>query len=339
MINYMKNTLYVFALLIFAFSVNYTEASEITVWPLVIDEELSPRDGFTKKITINSSYENRKAVLYATVNEITVDEVGKVKEFVSPVATDRTNTVTSWIEITRGRIEVGPTESIEVPITITTHPQAKPGDYYAFIGFVEASKRYEAEAVALAGQAKGVVLKISIIDSRKDSLHIKSFYIDRFVTGETNRIVTIEVENTGDLPVIPTGEIIFYNYRGEETVSVPVTGNLEAIEPGVTQSLTANVPLKNTLGKYKANLALAYGDNQKAMLYDTTFFYMMPSHLMLLLSLGGFLMFGVIVWLLRRVFAHGNEEDYEDDDELPLYVKQGHSVQPQHHDIDLKNKL
>ena len=91
----------------------------------LIDETYQPRDSEVKTITLTSDYPSRKAVLYATVNEITADSEGEIKEFVTPVMTDRTNTVTSWAEITRGRIELMPGEKIEVPSN-QIHPYAEP---------------------------------------------------------------------------------------------------------------------------------------------------------------------------------------------------------------------
>lgn len=310
-------------------------ASEITVRPFLIDETLHPRDSVTKTITLSNKYPTRKAVLYATVNEITVDTTGEIKEFISPVMTDRTNTVTSWIEISRGRIELAPGEVNEVPIVINIHPYAKPGTYHVFIGIVEASKRYEAEAKAMAGDADGVIVKITIADEREDSMRISSFMVDRFVTGDDSRSIDIEVENMGDLPSAPTGEIIFYDSRGVEVTSVPVNTEGEVIAPGDTITLKSAVPLDSSLGRFKANVSLNYGENQRAALYDTASFYMMPIHL-LLVVFGGILLIAIFVALLfRRSFAG---EYHDDGDEVTMFVRDGHEAQPQDHDIDLKNK-
>lgn len=311
-------------------------ASEVTIRPLLIDESLLPRDIITRTVTITSDHSVRKAVVYATVNEITVDSTGEIREFVSPVMTDRTNTITSWIEVTRGRIEVMPGETVEVPITLRVHPYAEPGEYHAFIGFTETSKRPEAEAIAMAGKAKGVVIKITIADKRQDSLRIKSFLIDRFVTGDDSRTVSIEVENTGDLPAAPSGEIIFYNSRGAEISAAPVSATEETVQPGETVLLEATIPLESTLGRYKANLALTYGSNQRAMLYDTTMFYMMPLHLLLLL-LGGIILLSLMVALLFRRALQNARDEHEDED-VTVFVRDGHTAEPTEHDIDLKNK-
>lgn len=310
-------------------------AEGITVRPFLFDETLTARDQVTRTVVLRSDYEYRKSTVYATVNEITVDAVGEIKEFVSPVMTDRTNTVTSWIEVTRGRIEVLPGETVEVPVTVRTHPFAEPGEYHLFIGFVESPNRPQAEAKALAGNATGVIMKVTIADKRQDSLRISRFLIDRFITNDDNRSISIEIENVGDLPSAPTGEIIFYDARGIEVTSVPVNTDSESVSPGESITLTSEVPLDDDLGKYKANVLLRYGDRQQASLHDTAFFYMMPLHLLLLLF-GAILLVAIVIALLfRRAFAEGEDED--DCQEVAMYVRDGHDPNPKDHDIDLKN--
>ncbi len=310
-------------------------AAEVTIRPFLIDQTLSPRDVGESIVTLKSDYDIRKAVLYATVNEITVDAVGEIKEFVSPVMTDRTNTITSWIEVTRGRIEVLPGETVEVPIAVRVHPYAEPGEYHAFIGFVETSNRPKAEAIALAGEAKGVLLKVVVSDERVDTMRISSFLIDRFMTDPKGSTITIEVENTGDIASAPNGEIVFYDSRGIEIASVPVNEEAADVAPGETVTLTTAVPFTDDLGRYKANLSLRYGLDQRAALYDTTYFYLMPLHLLLAIF-GGILFIAIIVALLfRRVLStHGDDDDCQD---VTMYVRDGHDPNPKDHDIDLKN--
>jgi hypothetical protein len=311
-------------------------ASEgITVRPFLFDETLTARDQVTRTVVLRSDYDYRKSTIYATVNEITVDAVGEIREFVSPVMTDRTNTVTSWIEVTRGRIEVMPKETVEIPVTVRTHPNAEPGEYHLFIGFVEAPNRPQAEAIALAGKASGVIMKVTIADKRQDSLRISRFLIDRFITTDDKRSISIEVENVGDLPSAPSGEIIFYDARGIEVTSVPVNTTAQSVAPGESITLTSEVPIGNDLGKYKANVLLRYGERQQASLHDTAFFYMMPLHLLLLLF-GAILLVAIVIALLfRRAFRE--TEDDDDCQEVTMYVRDGHDPNPQDHDIDLKN--
>src|SRR6056297_3143851 len=84
----------------------HVSAADLSIRPFLIDVTMVPRESTTETIVIENNYSDRKATVYATVNEITVGTDGAIKEFMTPVMTDRTNTVTSWIEIQRGRIVI-----------------------------------------------------------------------------------------------------------------------------------------------------------------------------------------------------------------------------------------
>ena len=308
-------------------------ASEVAIRPFLIDVTLVPRESTTETILLESGYDVRDAVLYATVNEITVGTNGEIREFVTPVMTDRTNTVTSWIEINRGRIVIPAGESVEIPLKISVHPFAQPGEYHVFVGFVEGSKRAAAEATALAGDADGVIVKITVGDERKDAMRITSMMVDRFVSSEDERKVEITVENTGDIASAPRGELIFYDSRGREVVAVPVNDMGESISPDSSKTFIATIPFSNDLGRFKANVNLLYGENQKANLYDTTSFFMIP--VVYLLALTGLLLALIVLllYLMRK-----NRVEYvaaDDGDEVPMYIRDGHAANPKDHDIDL----
>ncbi|NCN11815.1 hypothetical protein GW937_00660 [Candidatus Kaiserbacteria bacterium] len=311
-------------------------AAEYTVRPFLIDHVAEPRETITEMVMLTNDSPYRKYVVYATVNEISVDTEGEIKEFVSPVMTDRTNTVTSWIEVTRGRIEIPPGEKKEVPLILRINPYATPGVYHAFVGFVPAPDRPTAEAIALRGEADGVIVKITVLDKRNDSMKLSGFLIDRFITGDTHKEIEVIINNTGDIPSAPQGEIIFYNSQGVEISSAPFNAEGTTISPGETVTLTSLVPLEKGIGRFKANLALQYGEDQQASLHDTTFFYLVPLHYLLLL-------FGVIVsiviaitLLFRKTLLSARSGEY-DDDTIALYVRNGHDSNPKDHDIDLKN--
>jgi len=316
----------------------FVSASEINIRPFLIDETLAPRDSVQKLVTLTNDYDFRKAVLYATVNEITVDSTGEIKEFTSPAMVDRTTSVTSWIEISRGRIEIPAGEVREIPMLIKVHPFAQPGEYHVFVGFVQAPNRPKAEAIALVGDAKGVIVKVTVADQRVDGLRISSFLIDRFVTGENRRSIEIAVENTGDMVSSPMGEIIFYDSRGVEKTSIPINAQGVSVAPGETLTLRSAVPLSNDLGRYKANVSLRYGDNQAAALFDTTMFYLMPLHTLLLVFAVILVITLFVALLIRRSFTADQDDDDHDYDEVAMYVRDGHEPNPYDHDIDLKNK-
>ena len=310
-------------------------AEEINIRPFLLDVELEPRAQATREVTISSEYPTRTARIFATVNEISLAADGEIKAFQSPIGSDRANTVTSWIEVTRGRIEVPAGESITVPIGLHVHPFAEPGEYHAFIGFVEAPNRPAAERTALAGDADGVILKVTIPDERVSALRLERFSVERFVTAENNREIAIALENTGDLPATPSGEIIFYDARGAEVTAVPVNIEGVTIAPGAQQVLRSQVPIDAGMGRYKANVALAHNPKMTASVYDTAFFYYISPPILFAILGGILLLTALVVWLFRRTLLTEAVDD-ESGSEVLLFVRDGHAASPQDHDINLK---
>lgn len=307
-------------------------ASTLSVVPVLIDVDIEARDSVTRDITVTNSTESKLDV-YATINEVSVED-GEIKEFIEPGTTDRTTSITSWVEITRARIELVPGQTEVVPLTIKVHPQALPGNYYMKIGFVSASKRHEAEAVAMAGQAEGPLVKVTITEAQNELLRIGSFLIDRFILGDSDREISINLENTGDTAALPEGEIIFYNSLGEEVSALALGVMTDPIPAGEMRSVITEVPFDDKLGRYKANLVFRYGDNQQAAVFDTVQFYMIPLPVMVLLLVLIVLVSLIILYLIRRV---SGTEHYEDDDgtTLPLYVRNDRKHQEKDHDITL----
>ncbi len=311
----------------------FAQASEVTIRPFLIDVTMVPREAADETVVLKSTYPDRTSILYATVNEITVGTAGEILEFVPSVMSDRTNSITSWIEITRGRIEVPANETVELPLNIKIHPFAEPGVYHAFVGFSEVKKRQDAEAMALRGAADGIIVTVTVADERVDSMRISSMTVDRFITNSDQQQLLITVENSGELESTPAGEIIFYNNRGQEVSALPFNTEGVSIAPSETKTYTTNIPLGASVGRYKANANLVYGTNQRANLFDSAGFYMLPLYY-LYIAIGLLSVLLLVVFLLMR---RGSTfvQSAEAGDDVPLFIRDGHKPQPKDHDIDL----
>lgn len=326
-----KYAVYIFCTCSLFFIHTYT-AQAYTVSPLVIDLNVEKRELLTKTITLTNSG-TRQVRIYPTVNEIALDEDGTIKTFQSPVEVDRTNTVTSWIEITRGRITLKPGETREIPLTVRVHPNVEAGEYHAFIGFPAASNKEEAMKRSMGGGAPGTVVRIAVDQERTEYLKLEGFGVDRFVVDPEKGTVNYSVLNTGEAPVMPRGEIIFYNTRGTEVATLPINPDGETVAEGDILALRSTLPSTLTIGKHKALLTLEYGERQTAALHDTAFFYMMPLKYMLMIF-AAVLAFAILLTVLiyRRMsipFEHDGVEN------VAMYIRQERS-EPKPHDIDLK---
>lgn len=310
-------------------------AASYAVSPLLIDKELKKRDSITETITLRNT-SGQLVRIFPTVNEVSVEEGGTVETFVEPsMITDKAKSITSWIEIGRGRIELKPNETKEIALTIRVNPEVDAGEYHAFIGFPEGSNRPEAEKVVYTGSAPGTVVRIGVDKVQNEFLRLTSFTTDRFVKSDTEGAIEIGLTNTGDSDITPLGEVIFYNKRGVEVGTTTLNEEKVTIKKGSALTLEARIPSHLTMGKYKAFLIIEYGKTIKTSINDTAFFYVLPLRQLIII-------FGSIVLLttLLALFIYrkmGGREYGDSVSEVGLYVRTTRS-EPKEHDIDLSKK-
>ncbi len=325
----LKLTIIIFGCLLFT-----STASAFTFSPKVIDLDLMQRDIVEKTVTLENPGGGTVRI-YPTVHEISLDENGEVKAFEQAQGEERKEWVTSWIEVPRGRITLGPGDTKEVPVTFRINPQAKSGEYHAFISFQVARDKAEANQRALAGKGSGVIVRIALEKNRTEFLKLGGFSISRFVTDVTKDVLNFKIDNVGDAPLSPRGEVIFYDTSGNEVASMPINDRGVEVSAGGKETFISSIPEELGAGRYKAFLSLEYGVEQRASLNDTTFFYVMPLSTMLLIF-GSVLAFALILTILvyRRMSGPVVESDTQS---VSMYLRDG--VSDSHdHDIDLKKK-
>lgn len=311
-------------------------ALNYTVSPMIIDHSLEKRDIIQQTIKLTNN-ENRIVRFYATVNEIEVDSGGTIKDFVPPSVSDNSQSVTSWIEISRARMQLDPGETREIPLTIKVNPQVKAGQYHALIGFGSGKNRTEAERQVRSGDARGVLVRIGIDEQAQEFLKLNRFTIERFITNLDENTISYSVTNPSAIPVVPAGEIIFFDSRGEENGSLAINPESRDIPPGETVTFEAAVPDTGSFGRHKAFLRVDYGENLTASLNDTQFFYVVPIKQLIIIFLGVLFFATVVTVLLHRKFGASHVED-ELGDDVQLFVRNGVNTDDSEHDLDLKKK-
>jgi hypothetical protein len=305
-----------------------------TVAPLVIDIEAEARDIITRQITVTNTG-TQPLTVYPSVNNISLDEGGTIEKFLPPVMSDRTASLASWIEIRRGGIKVSVGESVTVDMTLRVNPTPVSGEYHALISFGNGNNADIAAEQVKLGRAPGVIITVTIDDKRQEFLKLSRFIVDRFITKGGNQAAKYTITNPGDEPLVPTGEIIFYDSKGREIASLEVNDQLEQIAPKEEKEFIAEVPSNGLFGKYKAFLNVEYG-SQLASVQDTAFFYVFPLKTVLIL-------FGIIatIVIILSLYIHKRylADSFDDDsDFVPLHVRVIQS-EPKEHDIDLKQVL
>lgn len=309
-------------------------APSYTVAPLVINEETEARGIIQEEITLTNTG-TQMVTLYPSVNNISIDEGGTMQPFVHRVESDAKSSLSGWIEIRRGGINLKPGEATTVPVTFRIHPYAVEGTYHAMIGFGYGRTSADAERMVWEGKAPGVLSTITVVDNRNEVLQLSQFIVDRFITSNDNSGVAYSVTNPGETPLTPEGEIIFYNSRGIEVGETPVNPEGKLLEPGETMEFTTSAPTEGLFGRYKGYLNVEYGDAQLASVQDTTFFYIVPLQTVIMIFGGIIVLTIVLSYAVHRRYF--DQEEELDSDRVPFYVRDSISEE-RDHDIDLKSE-
>lgn len=310
--------------------------AQYTVQPMVLDHTVEPRDSVTSPLTVRNT-SDRIVRLYATVNAITLDSDGGIESFTRRNASDNRQTITSWLSVDRGRIEIAPGEEREVSVGIQMHPHAEPGVYHAFVGFASGRNRDAAEKKVHAGQAPGSIVRIEVAENRTSYLQLETFRTDRFVTDPAESVFSYTLENPGDVPHTPRGEVIIYDTRGREIGAVPVNPDGASIAPGESKVFTSELPETGHLGRHRAFLSLTYGDGQLASIQDTIFFTHIPLVPLILIFVAVLLFACGIAYLIHRRYGAHDDTD-EEDDAVLVFHRPGERRPSTHHDIDLSKQ-
>lgn len=310
-----------------------TTHAAYSVTPLVVDVEAKQRDVIRKKVTIINDGP-APITVYPSVNNISLDDGGTIEAFLPPVSSDRTTSLSSWIEINRAGTRVMPGESHEYELTLRINHAAKPGTYHAIVGFGSGRNDQIAREQVEANRAPKLMVTVTIVEEKNELLKLSRFIVDRFITSGQNQAAVYTIKNPGDAPLVPTGEIIFYNSKGEEVGSTSVNIDGVSVAPGEEHEFNATVPSEGLFGKYKAFLSVEYGNAQLASVQDTAFFYVLPLK-KLLIILGVLSVLTVVFALMLHRRFMGSEDVDDDSDRIALHVYDGVSESCEH-DINLK---
>ncbi len=329
-IKFLSRTFIVFAMMLFY---EHVYAITYTATPLVIDVQAEARDILTRKITVSNIGE-QPITIYPTVNNVSLKEGETIEEFHPPVESDRTQSLASWIEISRRGIDLQPGTTHDFSLTLRINPDPVPGTYHAFIGFGQGRNRDDAERQVKNGDAPGTIVTVTIREKQNDFLRLSKFIVERFITKPENQAAVFTFINPGDETLTPSGEIIIYDSKGSEVGVIKVNDENLAIPSGEEHTFTATVPTNGMFGKYKAFLSIEYGTSQRGALQDTSFFYVFPLKIILIIVSILLCIVAFSAWYFHKKYF---DEKDDDSDRLTFHIRDSKS-ESKEHDVILKQK-
>jgi len=273
--------------------------NDIKVTPAAIDISAKARDVLHYNLVVNNTGDSL-ANLYVVLKDwtsssseqLSLDELNN---------TDRTISLSRWLKIRRGVIEIGPKAQVEIPLDVEVNMNAVPGIYHAVIIFSTGTGRSDAEAKAAELMQAQVLLTAQINPEIIEKAQLVEFKTDKNLFLKLPVAIMAEIKNVGNEDVIPIGAIMIYDRSGREVATFPVNEKKMLLAPDINARYSFNWSDNTGFGKYKAVLNLEYGKVSKRDISDTVFFWILPLSYIVIMAVIIIIIFTMFLILLVRI--------------------------------------
>lgn len=211
-----------------------------------------------------------------------------------------------WIKIFDGPIVVPVEKSVEIPFTVNVPADAQPGGHYAAILIGTSPPSYT---------PGGSVVKISSMVSslffarvNGDVLEegsIREFSARKSFYQKPEVEFTLRFENSGNVHLLPQGEIAVYDMWDKEQGRIPINQNSDSFG----NVLPASIRKFNFVwqgeesiwkaGRYKAVATVSFGQNERQNVSRVAYFWILPLKPILIIVGSLVLVVFIILWIIK----------------------------------------
>lgn len=280
-----------------------TQGNIMTVIPPRLEVSVKPGETVKKTVQFRNESEN-SAYLSVSVKDFIVNNNSGQPDFVDERVSGRW-AASSWIR-SDSSLNVLPKTIANLNITISVPKDALPGGHYAGI-------LYQAKGTPLAigkgvgagtgiNQVVGTLVYINVAGPITENASVRKFEVPGF--SEYGPIpFTTEIANMSDTHISPTGQITVRNLFGQVLTQLKL--DERNIFPGASLLYQNTWPEKLLIGRFRADLDLAYGSGRG--LKATAYFWVFPWKVALIIILT-IILLGLIIYFGYKKIKVRQEE-------------------------------
>ena len=289
-------------LILFLFSPNFAFAQkegDLSASPDIIDDSSAPRGILEYNVDLENNT-NHKLNVFPLLFDLKKSENINTEGLL-----ERQYLMTKWISIKRGSITIMPESNKTLPLKIDIPGDAIPGDYFISITFAHGSHRTEAEENAIEMSPPVLFINLRVEDQSVEKLSIVKYYPAKKIFTKGEALINLDLNNSGTVDLIPTGNIFIYNKRNQEVDAIDINPDLKTIsaESAFSFELVSNEKLRT--GKYKARLEIDYGNKISRDINDTTYLIVITLPFLIFFGIG-LLLFIILLskLIFRKTYHH-----------------------------------
>lgn len=286
---------------LFAPKVFAQEAGGLSISPQIIDVKAKARDILEYDVKIKNN-SDRRVTMYVLVYDLS--PVNNSYEIVAPDKLDKTTSITRWVNISRGAVELDPGQETSRKLTVEVNLRAKPGKYYAKIVFSRGRNITIAKENFEKSNQLELLLNIEVVENIVEKAQIQEFKALKNVFLTSPAVFNFSVNNSGNRDISPRGYLYIYNRKNQEVAKLPANPDSRAIKPEENGQFAVSWDQGRSLGKFKAKLELEYGQKERHDLNETLYFWSLPWRLAAIFGSG--LLFVIVILtilIFRKTYA------------------------------------
>jgi len=291
----------------------------LSVTPTLFQMAASPLQSWDSSIKVINNNNHPITVYANVVNFSPQGETGQGKFIpIFEEATDGT-TLAEWISITRDPILIAPEQSYSIPFTVQVPSDPSPGGHFAAI--MIGTKPPETKGLVQVKTSQ-VVTSLFFVRVAGDVIEegiVREFRTVKNFVSIPEANFEVRFENKGNVHLQPQGEIVITNMWGKERGIIPINhqthfGNVLPESIRKFEFAWKGDPSFTDIGRYKAVLALAYGEDSRKFVTSTAYFYVIPVKAGLtvlgsLLALMLLITWGIKMYVRRMLLLAGIEPE------------------------------
>jgi hypothetical protein len=220
----------------------------------------------------------------------------------------------NWIVVSNSAITVPSGQAVDVPFSVSIPLSASPGGHYAaiLIGTGAPAAQAGESQVGVSSYISALIF-VRVSGNIVESAQIHSFSTNKSLYQTPDVPFTINIQNTGNVHIRPTGMIQIYNAFGKERgeISINETSTLGYVLPSSSREFDVEwlgQPSLLDIGPYTAVLSLAYGENSTKSVTETIGFWILPigqlSEVAFFIIIAAMLCMYVLRRIVRKMLAN-----------------------------------
>lgn len=295
----------VWLLLLFPVVGQAQSAQLLSVSPTLFEMSATPGQAWTSALKVVNPNPYDLTVYVSVVNFAPKGEGGD-GTLIPVLETDTEGaTLAEWVVVDSAPITITKEGTATVPFTVQVPASAAPGGHFAAL-LVGTKPPTEASGATQVRTAQ-IVTSLFFLRVAGDVIEegsIREFNTQRSINVSPRADFSLRFHNTGNVHLRPQGDITISNMWGQERGIIPINrqNHFGNVLPGSIRKFSFTWEGEwsvSDIGRHKAVVTLAYGQDARQFVTSTTYFWFIPLGPVVIVLGSLAILISLLVWLVR----------------------------------------